>query len=119
MWITAILVAASTTKRPAQIVTTAPVLITLLQAKLHRVRVTRADPHYEGSCGIDSDLLVRSGIREYQPQPPPAHARVKAFGPSRDLGGRTAYRASLCRLRLASPRCEKAPAKLNFNRKLF
>jgi aspartate 1-decarboxylase len=36
------------------------------QAKLHRVRVTRADLHYEGSCGIDSDLLERSGIREYQ-----------------------------------------------------
>ncbi|WP_129782637.1 aspartate 1-decarboxylase [Peristeroidobacter soli] len=40
--------------------------ITLLQAKLHRVRVTRADLHYEGSCGIDDDLLERSGIREFQ-----------------------------------------------------
>jgi aspartate 1-decarboxylase len=40
--------------------------ITLLQAKLHRVRVTRADLHYEGSCGIDSDLLERAGIREFQ-----------------------------------------------------
>jgi len=41
-------------------------LITLLQAKLHRVRVTRADLHYEGSCGIDMVLLERSGIREFQ-----------------------------------------------------
>lgn len=41
-------------------------LISLLQAKLHRVRVTRADLHYEGSCGIDEELLERSGIREHQ-----------------------------------------------------
>jgi aspartate 1-decarboxylase len=40
--------------------------IALLQAKLHRVRVTRADLHYEGSCGIDDALLDRSGIREFQ-----------------------------------------------------
>jgi aspartate 1-decarboxylase len=38
----------------------------MLQAKLHRVRVTRADLHYEGSCGIDSVLLEASGIREFQ-----------------------------------------------------
>lgn len=41
-------------------------LITLLQAKLHRVCVTRADLHYEGSCGIDSNLLERAGILEFQ-----------------------------------------------------
>lgn len=41
-------------------------LISLLQAKLHRVRVTRADLHYEGSCGIDEDLLELSSIREFQ-----------------------------------------------------
>jgi aspartate 1-decarboxylase len=40
--------------------------ISLLQAKLHRVKVTRADLHYEGSCGIDDELLERSGIREFQ-----------------------------------------------------
>ena len=39
---------------------------TMLQAKLHRVRVTDADLHYEGSCGIDEQLLEASGIREYQ-----------------------------------------------------
>lgn len=41
-------------------------LINMLQAKLHRVRVTRADLHYEGSCGIDEALLQESGIIEFQ-----------------------------------------------------
>ena len=41
-------------------------LITMLQAKLHRVSVTQADLHYEGSCGIDEVLLEASGIREFQ-----------------------------------------------------
>lgn len=34
----------------------------MLQAKLHRVTVTHALLHYEGSCGIDEDLLDASGI---------------------------------------------------------
>jgi aspartate 1-decarboxylase len=38
----------------------------MLQAKLHRVHVTKADLHYEGSCGIDEALLEVSGIREFQ-----------------------------------------------------
>ena len=46
--------------------TSAAVLKTFLQAKLHRVRVTHADLHYEGSCGIDELLLESSGIREFQ-----------------------------------------------------
>jgi len=37
-------------------------LRTMLQAKLHRVRVTEADLDYEGSCGIDRALLDASGI---------------------------------------------------------
>jgi aspartate 1-decarboxylase len=37
-------------------------LRTMLQAKLHRVRVTEADLEYEGSCGIDRALLEASGI---------------------------------------------------------
>lgn len=41
-------------------------LRTMLQAKLHRVRVTEADLDYEGSCGIDEALLEASGLREYQ-----------------------------------------------------
>ena len=39
---------------------------TMLQAKLHRARVTQADLHYEGSCTIDEALLDASGIREFQ-----------------------------------------------------
>jgi len=38
----------------------------MLQAKLHRVRVTQADLDYEGSCGIDETLLEASGLRENQ-----------------------------------------------------
>jgi len=41
-------------------------LRTMLQAKLHRVRVTEADLHYEGSCGIDRALLDASGILPHQ-----------------------------------------------------
>jgi aspartate 1-decarboxylase len=41
-------------------------LRTMLQAKLHRVRVTQADLEYEGSCGIDEALLEMSGLREHQ-----------------------------------------------------
>jgi aspartate 1-decarboxylase len=39
---------------------------TMLQAKLHRVRVTHADLNYEGSCGIDAHLLDLSGLRPNQ-----------------------------------------------------
>ena len=39
---------------------------TMLQAKLHRVRVTQSELHYEGSCAIDDDLLDASGSKEYQ-----------------------------------------------------
>jgi aspartate 1-decarboxylase len=35
---------------------------TMLQAKLHRVKLTQAVIDYEGSCGIDADLLDASGI---------------------------------------------------------
>ena len=30
---------------------------TMLKAKLHRVRVTHAELHYEGSCAIDQTLM--------------------------------------------------------------
>ena len=36
----------------------------MLQGKLHRVKVTRADLHYEGSCAIDRDFLDAAGILE-------------------------------------------------------
>jgi len=35
---------------------------TMLQAKLHRAHVTQACLDYEGSCGIDEELLELSGI---------------------------------------------------------
>lgn len=41
-------------------------LLTLLQAKLHRATVTHADLQYEGSCGIDEALLEAAGLREFQ-----------------------------------------------------
>jgi aspartate 1-decarboxylase len=39
---------------------------TMLQSKLHRVTVTHAELHYEGSCAIDQDLLDAADIKEYQ-----------------------------------------------------
>ncbi len=41
-------------------------LVTMLQAKLHRVTVTHSELEYEGSCAIDGKLLDTAGIREYQ-----------------------------------------------------
>jgi len=38
----------------------------MLRAKLHRATVTEADLTYEGSCGIDEDLLDAAGMREYE-----------------------------------------------------
>lgn len=39
---------------------------TMLKSKIHRVTVTHAELHYEGSCAIDEDLLDAADIREYQ-----------------------------------------------------
>lgn len=36
---------------------------TFLNAKIHRATVTHCELHYEGSCGVDQDLLDASGIR--------------------------------------------------------
>jgi aspartate 1-decarboxylase len=41
-------------------------LLTMLKAKLHRATVTGADMHYEGSIGIDRDLLDASGILPHE-----------------------------------------------------
>jgi aspartate 1-decarboxylase len=38
----------------------------LLKGKLHQAAITAADLEYEGSCAIDSDLLERAGILEYE-----------------------------------------------------
>lgn len=40
--------------------------IEMLQAKIHRARVTEANLNYVGSITIDETLLKESGIREYQ-----------------------------------------------------
>ena len=37
-------------------------LITVLRAKIHRCIVSGSELHYEGSIGIDADLLAASGI---------------------------------------------------------
>ena len=38
----------------------------MLRAKLHRATVTEADLHYEGSCGIDEDLMVAANMVEFE-----------------------------------------------------
>ena len=38
----------------------------MLLAKLHRVTVTDSDLHYEGSCGIDEDLLEAAKMHEFE-----------------------------------------------------
>ena len=41
-------------------------LITLLKAKLHRIRVTEADLDYEGSLTLDPDDMEAVGIVPYE-----------------------------------------------------
>lgn len=38
----------------------------MLRAKLHRVTVTQADLNYEGSCGIDQDLLDAADMKPFE-----------------------------------------------------
>lgn len=38
----------------------------MLKSKLHRVRVTHSELHYEGSCAVDENLLDAADMREYQ-----------------------------------------------------
>jgi aspartate 1-decarboxylase len=38
----------------------------VLRSKLHRATVTEADLHYEGSCGIDEDLLDAADMKEFE-----------------------------------------------------
>jgi aspartate 1-decarboxylase len=38
----------------------------MLRAKLHRLHLTGADPDYEGSIAIDTDLLDAAGILQYE-----------------------------------------------------
>ncbi|MBX2860606.1 MAG: aspartate 1-decarboxylase [Vampirovibrio sp.] len=45
---------------------TSDLQIPVLYAKIHRVRVTGADLHYEGSLSIDEDLMDAAGLTEFQ-----------------------------------------------------
>lgn len=40
---------------------------TMLQGKLHRVKVTHADLHYEGSCAIDQIFLTQPVFSKTKP----------------------------------------------------
>lgn len=40
---------------------------TMLQGKLHRVKVTHADLHYEGSCAIDGIFLTQLVFSKTKP----------------------------------------------------
>ncbi|MCM8543201.1 MAG: aspartate 1-decarboxylase [Lentisphaeraceae bacterium] len=40
--------------------------LTLLKSKIHKARITMADLHYEGSLGIDQDLMDVVGIRPWE-----------------------------------------------------
>lgn len=41
-------------------------LISLVRAKIHQARITEADLNYEGSIGIDTDLLDAAGMHPYE-----------------------------------------------------
>ena len=40
--------------------------VTVLKSKIHKARVTMADLHYEGSLGIDLDLMDEVGITPWE-----------------------------------------------------
>jgi aspartate 1-decarboxylase len=42
------------------------VLITFLKSKIHRASLTEANLLYEGSIGIDQDLMDAAGIRSFE-----------------------------------------------------
>ena len=37
-------------------------LLKMMKSKIHRATVTRADIHYEGSIGIDGQLIEAAGL---------------------------------------------------------
>ena len=40
--------------------------ITICKSKIHRVKITEANLNYEGSITVDSKLLDKAGIKEYE-----------------------------------------------------
>jgi aspartate 1-decarboxylase len=51
---------------PCQSTIKSPMQRIMLRAKIHRATVTQCDLHYEGSCGIDENLLEAADIREFE-----------------------------------------------------
>lgn len=41
-------------------------LLNMLKAKIHRATVTETDLHYEGSIGIDAEILEAAGILPFE-----------------------------------------------------
>lgn len=41
-------------------------LITMMHSKIHRASITHSELHYNGSMGIDSDLLAKAGMTRGQ-----------------------------------------------------
>jgi aspartate 1-decarboxylase len=41
-------------------------LIEMIRAKIHQARVTDADINYEGSIGIDTELIAQAGMFAYE-----------------------------------------------------
>ena len=39
---------------------------TLLRSKLHRINVTQVELDYEGSCAVDTDILRKGNLQEYE-----------------------------------------------------
>ncbi len=39
---------------------------TLLRSKLHRINVTQVELDYEGSCAVDTDILAKGNLQEYE-----------------------------------------------------
>ena len=39
---------------------------TLLRSKLHRINVTQVELNYEGSCAVDTDILAKGNLQEYE-----------------------------------------------------
>ncbi|HEK86791.1 MAG: aspartate 1-decarboxylase [Candidatus Saccharicenans sp.] len=41
-------------------------MVSYLKSKIHRAIVTQSDIHYEGSLGIDENLMKAAGMREFE-----------------------------------------------------
>jgi aspartate 1-decarboxylase len=41
-------------------------LVSLLKSKIHKARITQADLHYEGSLGIDQDIMDEVGLAPWE-----------------------------------------------------